>query len=112
MTCIMVSLFNSGYLKIRTKFESQSQSLSGKICPQCSNSYFLLDNAKQSYTSSGSSIQCNTYRCPNCELEIKHRWVKQVPHREKVLGTSLTGNPLSNMSSKRSINPLKIPSSI
>ena len=87
---------------------SQSQSFSGKICPQCSKSNFILDNDKISYTNSGSSIQTDTYRCPHCELTIKHRWVKQLSNRGKVQEVIVTRNPLSNLS-MRSINPLKIP---
>ena len=88
---------------------SQSQSFSGKICPQCSKSNFILDNDKISYTNSGTSIQSDTYRCPGCELKIEHRWVKELPNREKVQEVTVARNPLSNLSRERSINPLKIP---
>jgi DNA-directed RNA polymerase subunit RPC12/RpoP len=88
---------------------SQSQSFSGKICMHCSKSNFILDNDKISYTSSGASIQTDTYRCPSCELKIKHRWVKQLSHIGKVQEVTVARNPLSNLSLETSINPLKIP---
>jgi DNA-directed RNA polymerase subunit RPC12/RpoP len=87
---------------------SQSQSFSGKICVHCSKSNFILDNDKISYTSSGASIQTDTYRCPSCELKIKHRWVNQLANRRKVQ-VIVARNPLSNLSLETSINPLKIP---
>ena len=88
---------------------SQSQSFSGKICVHCSKSNFISDNDKISYTSSGASIQTDTYWCPSCELKIKHRWVKHLPNRAKVQEVIVARNPLSNLSMERSINPLKIP---
>jgi DNA-directed RNA polymerase subunit RPC12/RpoP len=88
---------------------SQSQSFSGKICVHCSKSNFILDNDKISYANSGASIQTDTYRCPYCELKIKHRWVKQLPNRGKVQEVTVARNPLSNLSMEKSINPLKIP---
>ena len=88
---------------------SQSQSFSGKICAHCSKSNFILDNDKISYTSSGASIQTDTYKCPYCELKIKHRWVKQLANRRKVQEVIVARNPLSNLSLETSINPLKIP---
>ena len=91
---------------------SQSHSFSGKICAGCSKSNFILDNNKTSYTNSGASIQTDIYICPNCELKIEHRWVKQLPERGKVRELIVAGNPLSNLSLERSINPLKIPVSI
>ena len=63
---------------------SQPQSFSGKICVHCSKSNFILDNDKISYASSGASIQTDIYKCPYCELKIKHRWVKQLSHIGKV----------------------------
>jgi DNA-directed RNA polymerase subunit RPC12/RpoP len=88
---------------------SQSQSFSGKICVQCFKCNFILDNDKISYANSGASIQTDTYRCPYCELKIKHRWVKQLPNRGKVQEVTVARNPLSNLSMEKSINPLKIP---
>ena len=88
---------------------SQSQSFSGKICPQCSKCNFILDNDKISYTNSGTSIQSDTYRCPCCELKIKHRWVKHLSNTGKVQEVTVASNPLSNLSRERSFNPLKIP---
>ena len=88
---------------------SQSQSFSGKICAHCAKSNFILDNNKISYTSSGASIQTDSYRCHSCELKIKHRWVKQLANRRKVQEVIVARNPLSNLSMERSINPLKIP---
>ncbi|MGA7009825.1 MAG: hypothetical protein WB612_08815 [Nitrososphaeraceae archaeon] len=88
---------------------SQSQSFSGKICVHCSKSNFISDNDKISYTSSGASIQTDTYRCPYCELKIKHRWVEQLSNRGKIQKVTVARNPLSNLSMERSINPLKMP---
>ena len=88
---------------------SQSQSFSGKICAHCSKSNFILDNDKISYTSSGASIQTDTYRCPYCDLKIKHRWVKQLANRRKVQEVIVASNPLSNLSLKTSTNPLSLP---
>ena len=88
---------------------SQSQSFSGKICAHCSKSNFILDNDKISYTSSGASIQTDIYRCPCCELKIKHRWVKQLSNGGKFQEVTAAKNPLGNLSIERSINPLKIP---
>jgi hypothetical protein len=87
---------------------SQSQSFSGKICPRCSKYNFILDNNKLSYTNSGTSIQSDTYRCPGCELKIKHQWVKHLSNGRKVQEVTAARNPLSNLSRERSINPLKI----
>ena len=84
---------------------SQSQSFSGKICFRCSKAYFILDNDKISYTSSGASIQIDIYRCPKCELKIKHRWVQQLSNRGKVQEIIVARNSLSNLSMERSINP-------
>ena len=88
---------------------SQSQSFSGKICPRCSKCNFILDNNKLSYTNSGTSIQSDTYRCPYCELKIKHQWVKHLSNGRKVQEVTAARNPLSNLSRERSINTLKIP---
>ena len=88
---------------------SQSQSFSGKICFRCSKAYFILDNDKVSYTSSGASIQTDIYRCPGCELKIKHQWVKNLSNGTKAQEVTAARNPLSNLSMERSINPLKIP---
>ena len=88
---------------------SQLQSFSGKICVHYPKSNFILDNDKISYTSSGASIQTDTYRCPYCELKIKHRWVKQLPNRGIVREVIVARNPLSNLSLETSINPLKTP---
>jgi hypothetical protein len=85
-----------------------SHSFSGKICPQCSNSTLVIDNRKLSYTSLGTSIQCDTFKCPHCELKIKHRRAKQIFDRRKMQGGTLARNPLSNLSVERKINPLKI----
>jgi predicted dithiol-disulfide oxidoreductase (DUF899 family) len=87
---------------------SQSQSFSGKICPKCSKSNFILENDKICYTNSGTSIQSDTYSCPYCELKIEHRWVKQLSNRE-IQEVTVARTPLSNLSMQRSINPLKIP---
>lgn len=87
---------------------SVSQSFSGKICPDCSNSYFVLNNSKENYTSSGSSIQSDTYRCQSCGLEIIHRLVREIPNKRKLQGWTLAGNPLSNLSVERKSNPLRI----
>lgn len=87
---------------------SQSQSFSGKICPKCSKSNFILENDKIFYTNSGTSIQSDTYRCPYCELKIKHRWVKQLSKGE-IQEVTVARTPLSNLSMQRPINPLKIP---
>jgi rubredoxin len=48
------------------------QSFSGKICPDCSKSSFILDCSISSYTEFGNSIRCDTYVCPNCGLKVKH----------------------------------------
>lgn len=48
------------------------QSLSGKICPDCSKSSFVLEGSTLNYVESGISIQSGTYVCPNCGLKIKH----------------------------------------
>lgn len=85
-----------------------SHSFSGKICPQCSNSTLVLDNRKLSYTSLGTSIQSDTFKCPHCELKINHRRAKQVSDRRKMQGGTLARNPLSNLSVEQKINPLKI----
>lgn len=87
---------------------SVSQSFFGKICPDCSSSYFVLNNSKENYTSSGSSIQSDTYRCQDCGLEIIHRLVREVPNKSKMQGWTLAGNPLSNFSVERKSNPLRI----
>ena len=87
---------------------SVSQSFSGKICPDCSNSYFVLNNSKENYTSSGSSIQSDTYKCQNCGLEIIYKLVREIPHQRKLQGWTLVGNPLSNLSVERKSNPLRI----
>jgi|GEM_PF-5413785 len=97
---------------------SVSQSFSGKICPDCSNSYFVLNNSKENYTSSGSSIQSDIYKChsiqsdiymcQNCGLKIIHRLVREIPNKRKLQGWTLAGNPLSNFSVERKSNPLRI----
>ena len=84
---------------------SQSQSFSGKICFRCSKANFILDNDKISYTNSGVSIQTDVYRCPKCELKIKHRWVQQLTNIGKVQEVMVARNSLSNLSMERSINP-------
>ena len=84
---------------------SQSQSFSRKICFRCSKANFILENDKISYTNSGGSIQTDIYRCPKCELKIKHRWVQQLSNRAKVQEVILARNSLSNLSLERSINP-------
>jgi len=48
------------------------QSLSGKICPDCSKSSFVLEGSTLNYIESGISIQSGTYVCPSCGLKIKH----------------------------------------
>jgi hypothetical protein len=88
---------------------SESQSFSGKICVHCSKSDFILDNDKIRYANSGALIQTDSYRCPSCELKIKHRWVKHLPNGAKVQEVIVARNPLANLSMERSINPLKIP---
>ncbi len=87
---------------------SVSQSFSGKICPDCSNSYFVLNNSKENYTSSGSSIQSDTYRCQNCGFEIIHRLVSEILNKGKMQGWTIAGNPLSNLPVERKSNPLRI----
>jgi hypothetical protein len=51
--------------------KSQSQSFSGKICVYCSKPNFILDNDKISYTSSGASIQTDTYSLFPLRVENK-----------------------------------------
>lgn len=84
---------------------SQSQSFSGKICFRCSKANFILDNDKISYTNSGASIQTDIYKCPKCELKIKHRWVQQLSKRGKVQEVIVARNSLSNLSIETSTNP-------
>lgn len=71
---------------------SQSQSFSGKICFRCSKANFILDNDMISYTNSSASIQTDTYRCPKCELKIKHRWVQRLSNKERVQEVIVANN--------------------
>ena len=84
---------------------SQSQSFSGRICFRCSMANFILDDDKISYINSSASIQTDIYRCPKCELKIKHRWVQQLSNRGKVQEVIVTRNSSSNLSMERSISP-------
>jgi ribosomal protein S27AE len=52
--------------------QSGFQSFSGKICPDCSKSSFVLEGSILNNVESGISIQIGTYVCPNCGLKIKH----------------------------------------
>lgn len=48
------------------------RTLSGKVCPDCSQSSFVLEDTALNNVESGISVQCVTYACPNCGLKIKH----------------------------------------
>jgi hypothetical protein len=48
------------------------QSLSGKVCPDCSQSSFILEDSASNNGESGISVECVTYYCPNCGLKIRH----------------------------------------
>lgn len=52
---------------------SQLCSLSGKLCFACSNSTFVLQDSSLDDMSTGTSIQCETYGCPNCGLIVEYR---------------------------------------
>ncbi len=49
-----------------------SRSLSGKVCPDCSQSSFIPEDSASNNGESGNSVECVTYYCPNCGLKIRH----------------------------------------
>lgn len=89
---------------------SQLKSFSGKICISCSKSSFILQDTKITYSSSGTSIRCDTYVCPNCALAIELRNIIQISSMPKPKAISTLGSPLANLSLEQSSNTLKIPS--
>jgi len=88
---------------------SQSQSFSGKICISCSKSSFVLQVTRITYSSSGTSIQCDKYVCPSCSFMIESRSVKHISNIPRPKANALTGSPLTNLSQQQSSNPLRIP---
>jgi hypothetical protein len=88
---------------------SQSQSFSGKICVSCSKSSFALQDTRTTYSSSGTSIQHDTYVCRNCDFMIEFRSVKHISNIPKPKAITLTGSPLTNLSLQGSSSPLKFP---
>jgi hypothetical protein len=87
---------------------SESDSFSGKICISCSKSSFILKDTKLAYSSSGSSIQYDTFVCPNCRLVIELHSVIQESSMPKPETIVTLGNPLTNLSVEQSSNPLKV----
>ena len=86
---------------------SQSQSFSGKRCIGCSKTSFTLKDTRQSYTSSGESIEIDIYVCSSCNLTIQCRNVINIPNKDLPRTTSQVGDPLTQL--LKSSNPLKIP---
>jgi hypothetical protein len=91
---------------------SQSVSFSGKICISCSKSSFILQDTRLAYSSLGSSIQYDTFVCPNCSLVIELHSIIQESTMPKPEAIATLGNPLANLSVEQSSNPLKISSLI
>jgi hypothetical protein len=89
---------------------SQLQSFSGKICISCSKSSFILQDTKIAYSSSGTSIVCDTYVCPSCGLVIELRNIRHISSISKPEIIPTIGSPLTNLSLEQSSNQLKIPS--
>jgi hypothetical protein len=88
--------------------QSLSQSFSGKICISCSKSSFVLQDTRITYSSSGTSIQCDIYVCPSCGLIIESRSVNHITNILKPKAITLTGSPFTNLSLQDSSNPLKV----
>lgn len=91
---------------------SQLKSFSGKICISCSKSSFILQDTKITYSSSGTSIQCDTYVCPSCALAIELRNIIQISSMPKPEAIPTLGSPLANLSLEQSTNRLKISSTL
>ena len=89
---------------------SQLKSFSGKICISCSKSSFILKVTKITYSSSGTSIHCDTYVCPSCGIVIELRNISQISSMPKPEAIATIGSPLANLSLEQSTNRLKIPS--